>query len=693
MSALRWRTMSRGWSILILFMVAAMIFSSCGGSQQPAPAATEAPAAEATTAPEPTEAPAAAEPTAASEATEATKASTAAEEAAAAPGTYAEAPMLADLVAAGTLPPVDQRLPEEPLVLEPVSEPGTYGGTLRMADVSDIGGNTQMALYVEPFTKHTRDLKGERPNLLTKWEYSADNQELTVHFRKGVKWSDGESLTVDDYLFWWNDMVMDPDIAIAKPSETNPDGNPMQVTKIDDYTLKYTFASPQPFFLELHNVGFWTSTHYVVPAHYLKQFHPKYNTEVKDNKELLDRYNNWQHYPDYPVFTAWRLVEYQSGQRAVYERNPYYWKVDPQGQQLPYIDRVEVTAVKDAQVMLLDDLAGNIDFQVRNFNLKDVPVLKENEEKGGYQIMMWDQGDISWPWLMIQYDYQDEAVTDLFYNADFRRALSVAIDRNRLNDIVSLGLGQPRQPAMDPNNPEFQSPEGQAIYDAYAHSYIDYDPEQAKQWLDGINMKDIDGDGFRERPDGQKFELIVDADVTDKITTDSCDFIKEDWEAVGIKTTINVTDGTVLDQRTKNREQMIRAWGQAGSDWLFTAPPVWTPIYNVDWTIGGQSIGEYYETGGKSGTAPRPGSALEKLQQIFTEAKALPTREERFKKILEGYQVHIDEGPITIGTVGEHVSPVLVKNGLTNITDKAIVSSWNMSYPGTADPEQWFYKK
>ena len=182
-----------------------------------------------------------------------------------------------------------------------------------MAEGGDIGGTTLMTIWVEPFTKHTRDLKAERPNLISSWEYSADAKELILHFRKGIKWSDGEPLTVDDYLFWFNDMVLDQDIKVAPPTEVYPDGKFMTINKIDDYTLKLVFPVSQPTFLELHGMNYGKSAHYVVPAHYLKQFHPKYNKEVKDNKALLDHYNNWHHYPEYPVFMAWKTGRVRAG--------------------------------------------------------------------------------------------------------------------------------------------------------------------------------------------------------------------------------------------------------------------------------------------------------------------------------------------------------------------------------------------
>lgn len=670
--------------LLGFLVVFALLLTACGGGA--APAADEA-------APEAAEQPAAAASSAAD--AEPADASEAAAEPAA-PGAYNEAPALAEMVAAGELPPVDERLPQEPMIIEPVEEIGQYGGSWRTVDSDNLGW-TRQTLMVEPFLKWERDVSGMRPNLLTAWEWNDDATELVVHFRQGIKWSDGEPLTVDDYLFWWNDMVLDESVPVGPPGGTTVGGELMQVEKIDDFTLRYTFAAPNPLFLENHSRGHYHSASFVVPAHYLEQFHPKYNSAVEDTNELVDRYNvaSRLHYPDMPTFNPWMLVEYEAGQRAVFERNPYFWKVDTAGNQLPYIDRmeVEITEGNPTELVALKAIAGELDIQVRDLSLQDVPLVMENAEAGDYRVVMWNRGDYAWPWLILMYDYPDEGIVELMYTQEFRQALSYAIDRERINNITSLGLATPRQFALSPESPEFLSEEGQQVYEAWSTSYASHEPETAASLLDDIGVVDADGDGFRDRPDGTPLELIVDMVADDTKTVDAMDLIKEDWEAVGIKTVLNPISGDVISQRAQAGEIMIRAWGSAAAWGLISAATVWTPVEGVTYAIGGVRIGQSYVTpDAENAVQPRPGSMLEKLQNAYTELISIVDPAERDAKLLEAYQIHIDEGPISIGTVGEHVSPVIVKNNVHNIPETGIVASWDLGFPGSADPEQFFFR-
>lgn len=641
-----------------------------------------------------TQTPAPAEPAPAAEATAAPAAQEATAPVAAGSGQYNEAPMLTELVQAGELPPVDERLPATPLVIEPVEQVGVYGGAWRMMDSGDGLGYFRMTGYVEPVVKWTRDVAGSRPNLVESWEWNDDATELTAYFRQGIKWSDGEDLNVDDYLFWWNDLVLDESVPVIEPAGTRIAGELMTVEKVDDYTLKFTFPAPNPLFLQYHSRGYYHSAWFMVPEHYFRNLHPKYNNAMADTNELMDTYNNRHQRPDVPTHTAWRVVEFQSGTRATFERNPYYWKVDTAGNQLPYIDRVDVEIPQDAaaatQLMTLKGTAGELDMQVRDFPIKDVPLLLESAEQNDYRVIMWNRGDYAWPWIMLYYDYVDEGIVELMYEPKFRRALSHAIDRERINNIVALGLAKPRQFALSPESPEFRSEEGKKVYEEWAASYASLDPEAAKALLDEIGVVDADGDGFRERPDGTALELIVDVPVSDQRSIDAMDLIKEDWEAIGLKTVLNVVEWSVIDQRSGAGELMMRAWGSAAAWGLISAPPVWAPIEGVTYCGGGQRIGLYYQTGGREGVAPRPGSMLETLQNMYTELISITDADERNAKLLEAYRVHIDEGPITIGTIGEHPSPVLVKNNFHNVPDFGLVAGWDLGFPGTADPEQFY---
>jgi peptide/nickel transport system substrate-binding protein len=614
--------------------------------------------------------------------------------AAVAQDTYNEAPSLAALVAAGELPPVEERLPPEPLVIEPVEQVGEYGGTWRMVDQNNELGFTLMTAGVEPFLKWNRDASGFRPNVLESWEWNDEATQVTVHFRQGIRWSDGEPLTVDDYLFWWNDMVLDENIPVDPASGTVVNGELMTLEKIDDYTLQFTFAAPNPLFLEAHSRGPWNSAQSIVPAHYMEQFHPGYNTEVTDTTELMNRYNTSTrlHYPDMPTIGPWMVTNYVADQIATLTRNPYYWKVDTEGNQLPYIDniQVEIASGPVSEHVALKAIAGELDMQVRDIALQDVPLILESAEAGDYHVIMWDRGDFAWPWLMLFYDLADEGLEDLMYTQEFRQALSVAIDRNRINDVTALGLATPRQFSMLPQAEEFQSPEGQALYEEWANSYIDHNPEQAASLLDSIGVVDADGDSFRDRPDGSTLEIFVTMFPDDPKVTQSLELIQQDWQAVGIKTTINIMTWDEYTAANEAGEVQIFAWPSAAGWGLLSAPSVWAPVEGVQWAMAGMNIGQYYQTGGAEGVQPREGSMLARLQEVFSRAVSATTAEERNAALLEAYRIHLEEGPITIGTIGQHPSPVIVKNNFHNVPEIGLVGSWDLGYPGTADPEQFY---
>ena len=571
---------------------------------------------------------------------------------------------------------------------------GQYGGTWRLVDNNDSNGWTQMTVNAEGFLKWNRDVNGFRPNIVTDWVWNDDATTLTVSFRQGIKWSDGEPMTVDDYLFWWNDMVLDENVPVNAPFGTTVRGELMYVEKVDDYTLYFTFPYSNPLFLEYKSRGAYHSSIHIVPEHYMRQFHPAYS-DAEDATELVNRYNfgSRMHYADRPTLSAWMTVDYVPSQRLVLERNPFYWKVDSVGNQLPYIDRldVEIPQGNATELVALKGIAGELDMQVRDVNLLDVPLVLENQEAGDYRVIMWSRGDYAWPWIIPMYDYPDEDILDLMYMKEFRQAMSHAIDRDRINEITSLGLATARQFSLSAESPEFQTPAGQEFYQKWAASYASHDPELAGSLLDGIGVVDADGDGWRDRPDGTALELIVDIPAADTGSIDRMDLVKEDWEAVGLKTVLNIIAWEVVSARHLAGEIMIRAWGSAAAWGLVSAATVWTPIEGVTYSVGGARIGDYYNSGGERGVAPRPGSMLEQLQDAYTELISIVDPIEREAKLLEAYQIHIDEGPITIGTIGEHPSPVIVKNNFRNVPDFGLVAGWDLAFPGTADPEQFFF--
>jgi peptide/nickel transport system substrate-binding protein len=291
---------------------------------------------------------------------------------------------------------------------------------------------------------------------------------------------------------------------------------------------------------------------------------------------------------------------------------------------------------------------------------------------------------------MLMYDLADDGLEDLMYTQAFRQALSVSIDRNRINDVTALGLATPRQFSMLPQAEEFQSPEGQTLYEEWANSYIQYSTEEAASLLESAGVVDTDGDGFRERPDGSPLELVVTMFTDDTKVNQSLELIQQDWQAVGLKTVINSMSWDEFTTANQAGEVQIFAWPSAAGWGLLSAPSVWAPVEGVQWGMGGMNIGQYFQSGGTSGTPAREGSMLEHLQDAYARAASATDPAERNAALLEAYRIHLEEGPITIGTIGQHPSPVIVKNNFHNVPEIGLVGSWDLGYPGTADPEQFY---
>ena len=271
--------------------------------------------------------------------------------------------MLADLVKAGKLPKVEDRLPENPYV---VPHNWVTKGQVRRHHPHDASRRrrttrSSSTMYGPSFTRFLNDGLDIGPGLAEKWEVSADQKEFTFHFRKGLKWSDGEPWTTEDVMYWWEDMVLNEQQSDSPPDPTR-DGKAevATITAPDDYTLKLTFKNPAPFTMERITTwvkGSMLGGRWSVPKHYIKQFHPKYNKAIsaKDGAwaTLHDQKLFWITNPDCPTMTGWRVKSYKSGQTTLWERNPYYYCVSKDGDQLPYLDQVQWLVTTDPQVQKL----------------------------------------------------------------------------------------------------------------------------------------------------------------------------------------------------------------------------------------------------------------------------------------------------------------------------------------------------
>ncbi|MEO8398074.1 MAG: ABC transporter substrate-binding protein, partial [Chloroflexota bacterium] len=387
---------------------------------------------------------------------------------------FKESPMLTDQVTAGTIPAAAERLPANPAVVTPLSETGQYGGTLRVGFIGTSPGWGGL-LYIagwDQLTQWKSDFSGVVPNIAESWDVSDDATTYTFHLRKGMKWSDGEPFGADDIMFYINDILLNPDLTpggIAADWLPQLDAEKFAAEKIDDATVKFTFAHPNGSFLL--NLATWSGrdiTFY--PKHYLMQFHKTYNPDVDslvaneegvtdwvglfNKKANRDDPTNFLNYPERPTLFPWIVTSaLGSGTQLSMARNPYYWKVDTEGNQLPYIDGITGISYQDSQARTLAMVSGDLDYLVDPGPENRVTYYDALDGGAPLKIIenLWDGANTS----AIQFNrtYADPVLADIFANKDFRIGMSEAINRQEVIDIVYNGQGEPAQVAPLESSP------------------------------------------------------------------------------------------------------------------------------------------------------------------------------------------------------------------------------------------------
>ncbi len=638
---------------------------------------------------------------------------------------YAEAPMLAEQVAAGKLPAVDERVSANPIVTTPLESIGKYGGTIYTASWWPEAGN--VLLYIsEPPIKWKADLTGYEPALAEAYEWSADGKTFTMHLRKGVKWSDGEPWTTADWQFWWEDMAKDDNYKVRTVPGwlRNKDGTPITMEFPDDYTMVWKSTDRSlwidPYYLAQ---GSWEfATPMMKPAHYLKQFHPKYTPTA--TYEDLEKVDKWYENPDFPCLFAWCSYERaEDGTRLKFVRNPYYWRVDTDGNQLPYIDYIDIELVSDEQVRLLNCSQGKYDTSFRACGSpNDIPFLEEQAAAGGYKLLKgWMNGAGAWPGYMVnQYyveggkNYENDTpekaaeIRELLRSSDFRQALSYGVDRNRIIDVAWNGIGEAKGATISPQSWHFASAEGQEVYKAWASAFTEFDAAKANGLLDKLGMVDKDADGWRDLPSGEPFIMTID--VTDwggslKVQTDAAAETEVQWETnLKIQVEVKNLQGQPdVDTRTNEGYYMLRGahiseidiWTYP--DWVFPIVNRYVfPLEGRYFAKGGETCTDQPTEGGTQypcGVKPEAGSPAALLQELYRKGQETGTIEGRHEVVWEAMQVSIDQGPFIIGVAGDQQSPVIVKTYMRNILDFGVVGPWAPATPGNQIAAQWWMDK
>ena len=590
---------------------------------------------------------------------------------------YQEAPMLKTKVAAGLLPPVEERLPENPIVLKPIEEIGQYGGTLRKISSGTDWDRHRIMMKNDGMVSWDYDCRIE-PNIAESWEFSRDGKDLTLFLRKGIRWSDGVPFTVDDIMFWYEDVILNKDLYPTVPSWLVTEEEVGKFTKLDDYTVKLSFAKPHGLILEMLALQ---DNEIYAPKHYLKQFHPKYTSLEEANKLAKDagfdfwfqsfmKKNNWSLNPKRPVMKPWQINRSIVGSKQVIaERNPYYWKVDPAGNQLPYIDRLRFDLVISPEVETFKLLAGEVDLSMYGVQLKDYALYKEAEREGKIRVFEWKGSDIGYC-LAFNQNEKDPVLRKIFQNVKFRQAVSLALNRNEMNEVLFNGLLMPRQFTLGSISPYY-------IKEA-EESYIEYNPERANELLDEIGLSARDKEGFR-------MSIILEMRQG---AASIGELVKIYLDAVGIKTTPVVRERTLYHVR-KNAGEHNVIINSTSAGPLFTTSNFFAPN-SVATSQGWCPLwGLWMETDGKKGEKP-PKDFL-RLSEVYERLLVSVDPEEKVslgKEIVRLNQKNL----WVIGILGAGVKLFIGTPDLRNFPEEGIYIGLYGYYAFT-HPEQYFFEQ
>ncbi len=592
---------------------------------------------------------------------------------------YQESPMLAAKVEAGELPPVDERLPLEPkLVNEMPSsvltlESGRFGGDLRTVTAVPEWDADVFVMNNEPIINTPGILAEEiTPNIVRDLEVSDDQKEFTFYLREGLKWSDGEPVTTEDVRFTIEDVLFNEELTATFPQKyragNSLDGDPMDYEIIDDFTFKLKFSEPYGGFLPLLAIKGWIGyTDLIKPAHYLKQFHIKYTDEetlkplmeeeaVEDWIQLfsLKDVTNWElcnaHAIGFPRLYPWLLTEV-TDQYSIYERNPYYFKVDQEGKQLPYIDRVVSYRVADMETVAMQHITGQVDFARESATMAKMPLYRENEEKGGFKALL-ARTHVTYTDVFLNWTYDDPVWREVVQNLKFREALAHAIDGDEIIDAVFYGAAEPST-LMRP-----------------------YDPDKANALLDEIGMDKRDAEGFRLGPDGNTFVIHFETAPISPDQVPTAELVTEFWNTVGVKTQFKQIEDSLRGQRLNANEI------QASTVWTHTPlwymadfmPTWWAPLWWRWWTTDGAEGEE-------------PPEDVQELYRMMESLSAVPPEEGR--QIHQQWLDALRDNLYFFVHCERQMQPLIVNAKLGNIVDdpEAFAIAWNFS------GEQFYFKE
>ncbi|UXN58969.1 ABC transporter substrate-binding protein [Phyllobacterium zundukense] len=599
---------------------------------------------------------------------------------------------LADQLRARSLPPLAQRLPKRPRIVrlkEMGRTPGQYGGTVRtiIGSAKDIRfmtiyGYARLIGYDERLVFQPDILEG----------FQSDNDSVfTFTLRDGHKWSDGSPFTVDDFRYWWEDVLLNKDLTPGGGSMVlRVDGNLPRFEVLDEWTIRYSWDKPNPDFLP--NLAGPQPLVLVGPSAYLKQFHKNYQDQFRLSALMQEqRVKKWADLhikmsrtyrpenPKLPTLDPWRNTTAPPAEQFIFERNPFFHRVDENGRQLPYIDRF-VLNVSSSSIIPAKTGAGESDLQATGIDFADYTFLKDAEDRYPVKVDLWKMTRGSRVAILPNLNCGDDVWRELFRDVRVRRALSLAIDRHEINMAVFYGLGVPSADTLLPESPLFK-PE-------YASAWIDHDTEQANALLDEAGLQNRNEDGIRLLPDGRLAEITIETPGESSVDTDVLELVTDHWRKIGIALFIRTSQRDIFRSRAMGGRIMMSIWygmdnGVATAD---MNPGQLAPTMDdqLQWPLWGM----HYLSHGSQGKAADLPEAIKLTELLgrWQRSAHLTERTEIWQQMLAIYTQQV----FSIGLVNGTLQPIVRTSRLQNVPEKGLYGFDPTSYLGIYMPDTFW---
>ncbi|MEP0962769.1 MAG: ABC transporter substrate-binding protein [Roseobacter sp.] len=591
------------------------------------------------------------------------------------PDTVKESSFWSQEVANGNLPPVSDRLPQDPLIVDLEAKGRTFGdqgGTLRTL-VSRSKDVRQMVVYgYARLVGYDKNYEIQ-PDILRDIEIE-EGRKFTLHLRPGHRWSDGHPFTSADFEYFWKHVALNKELNPSGPPQNlYMDGKLAKVSFPDDYTVVIEWDAANPGFLQLLAQA---SPFFIYrPAHYLKQFHADF-TDKKTLRRAIKkaRVRTWAALhngsdnmykfdnPELPTLQPWMNASSIRSSRQLYVRNPYYHRIDARGVQLPYIDIVEMTIVGGGLIAAKAN-AGEVDLQARGLDFPDISILKKGEIDGaGYRTLLWANGAANQIAIYPNLNFADPVWRSVIRDVRFRRALSMGIDRRMINRALYFGLATEGGMTALPSSPFHDT--------ANLYKWSVYHPSKANALLDDIGLTERRPDGIRLLPDGRAMEFVIETAGERKEVENALAIITDTWRELGIKLIMRPLDRDILRNRVYSGLSMAAVWfgWDNGLPQSYTPPEYLAPKHQE--FFAWPKWGQYYQTGGDVGEAPDMPEAtrLMELSYDWNRTKNPTRRSEIWRNML---QIHADN-QFGIGILSQAPQPIVVSERLRNVPETAI---------------------